>query len=78
MIRRKSKTPRARRPRWDGERCELWLGNVLVKRFRRPAPNQEAILAAFEELGWPRGSTTPLRGRRGARANCAYTRRSRA
>ena len=31
----------------------LFLGATLVKAFRQPARNQEAVLAAFEESGWP-------------------------
>jgi len=38
-------------PRWDKE-LELWCAEILVKRFRRPAANQEAILEAFQEQGW--------------------------
>jgi hypothetical protein len=47
-------------PRWDGTRRELRLGDSLVKQFRRPAPNQEAVLAAFEEEGWPLRIDDPL------------------
>jgi hypothetical protein len=47
-------------PHWDGELRELsWQGH-LVKRFRVPAPNQEIILAAFEEEGWPPHIDDPL------------------
>lgn len=48
------------RPRWDGLVRELTFGGRLVKRFRRPAPNQEAILTAFEGLGWPERIDDPL------------------
>jgi hypothetical protein len=37
------------RPCWDGALRELRWGGRLVKRFRVPAMNQEAILAALEE-----------------------------
>src|SRR5205823_8333838 len=47
-------------PRWDSECRELWLGDVLVKQFRVPAPNQESILNAFQEEGWPRRIDDPL------------------
>jgi hypothetical protein len=50
------------RPYWDGERRELRLGNVLVKRFRQPAKNQETVLAAFQEDGWPAHVDNPLSG----------------
>jgi hypothetical protein len=47
-------------PRWDAERRTLWLGNVLVKRFRLEAKSQELILAAFEEEGWRPHLDDPL------------------
>ncbi|HEY7313351.1 MAG TPA: hypothetical protein VH643_28640 [Gemmataceae bacterium] len=50
----------AQRPRWDGLVRELTLGRRLVKRFRRPGPNQECILTAFEGLGWPERIDDPL------------------
>jgi hypothetical protein len=34
----------------------------VVKRFREPAPNQVAILRAFEEEGWPARIDDPLFG----------------
>ena len=49
-------------PRWDG-RC-LWLGDRLVKEFKRAAPDQVAILEAFEHAGWPAQlGHNPLDGR---------------
>lgn len=47
-------------PRWDGQRRELWWGQKLVRHYRNPAPHQEAILAAFEEEGWPPAIDDPL------------------
>ena len=47
-------------PRWDTVRHELRLGNVLVKKFKWRAANQEAILNAFEEEGWPAHIDDPL------------------
>lgn len=47
-------------PQWDRERQELRVGGVLVKRFKAPAANQEAILAAFEEENWPHRIDDPL------------------
>lgn len=47
-------------PHWDAERRELWFRGTLVKRFRVPADNQERILAAFEEEGWPGRVDDPL------------------
>jgi hypothetical protein len=50
----------AKIPRWDAARHELRWGAKLVKRFRVPALNQELILAAFEEEGWPPHLDDPL------------------
>jgi hypothetical protein len=47
-------------PRWDPERRELWLGDTLIKKFLRPAPLQELILAALEEESWPERIYDPL------------------
>jgi hypothetical protein len=47
-------------PKWDKERQELRLGDVIVKQFKVPAPNQELILASFEEEGWPPRIDDPL------------------
>jgi hypothetical protein len=53
-------TPAAQFPHWDLQRRELWMGHVLVKSFRVPAENQEAILTAFQEDGWPSRIDDPL------------------
>jgi len=47
-------------PYWDSRLRELRLGRVLVKRFRQPSANQERILAAFQEEGWPERIDDPL------------------
>jgi hypothetical protein len=47
-------------PAWDRDRRELRLGSALVKCYKVTAPNQEAILAAFEEEGWPTRIDDPL------------------
>jgi hypothetical protein len=47
-------------PKWDRERQELRVGDVVVKQFKVPALNQERILAAFEEEGWPVHIDDPL------------------
>jgi len=47
-------------PRWDPDRHQLRLGEVLVKEFKINSPNQEAILMAFEEEGWPPRVSDPL------------------
>ena len=47
-------------PSWDSETRELFLGRVLVKRFRWRAANQERILSAFEEENWPARIDDPL------------------
>jgi hypothetical protein len=47
-------------PRWDSGRRELSKSGLVVKKFRVPAPNQETILSAFEEEGWPPRIDDPL------------------
>jgi hypothetical protein len=47
-------------PVWDRDRQTLHLGDVLVKHFKTAAPNQEAILSAFEEDGWPPRIDDPI------------------
>jgi hypothetical protein len=47
-------------PCWDGEARELRVGGVVVKRYRVPAENQELVLTAFEEEGWPLHIDDPL------------------
>ena len=47
-------------PVWDRETRELSAAGRLVKRFRVPAPNQELILEAFQEEGWPPRMDNPL------------------
>lgn len=48
------------KPRWNSELRILSVDDVTVKRFQRPAPSQQAILAAFEEEGWPLRIDDPL------------------
>jgi hypothetical protein len=47
-------------PAWDKDRRALWFGTHLVKQFKVPAPNQELILAAFDEENWPSRIDDPL------------------
>ena len=47
-------------PSWDRDRQELRWGDTVVKQFKVPAPNQELILAAFQEDGWPVRIDDPL------------------
>ena len=51
---------RQQTPVWDSGRRELRLGDRLVKLFRWPAQNQEAILNAFQQQGWPARIADPL------------------
>ncbi len=41
-------------PFWDAAAHTLYWRRRVVKRFRGEAPNQEAVLAAFQAAGWPR------------------------
>lgn len=47
-------------PVWDMNLRKLSLDDVLVKRFKWPAVNQEAVLCAFQEEGWPERIDDPL------------------
>ena len=47
-------------PSWDSELQELTVGTTIIKRFKVPARNQETILAAFQEEGWPVFLDDPL------------------
>ena len=47
-------------PHWDHNERALYVGEQLVKGYRVPSPNQEAVLSAFEEEGWPRLVDDPL------------------
>jgi len=48
------------KPKWDRDRQKLSVENSIVKHFKVPAPNQEVILAVFEEEGWPTSIDDPL------------------
>ena len=50
------------KPQWDACSRELRLCGLLVKGFRVPAHNQELILSAFQEQGWPHYIDDPLPG----------------
>jgi hypothetical protein len=48
------------KPHWNGRSRELLLDGRLIKAFRVPAGNQEIILSAFQEEGWPDYIDDPL------------------
>ena len=48
------------KPHWDAEIGELRFNGKLCKRFRQKAPNQRAMLDAFEAKGWPDRIINPL------------------
>lgn len=52
----------AAHPSWDRHHRVLKFGEEVVKSFRVPAANQEAILWAFEAAGWPPCIADPLNG----------------
>jgi hypothetical protein len=47
-------------PHWNAELKVLTFRGLVVKEFRRPAPVQFLILAAFQEELWPRRIDDPL------------------
>ncbi len=47
-------------PKWDDQRRQLRVAAEVVKEFKLPSPNQETVLMAFEEEGWPPRIDDPL------------------
>jgi hypothetical protein len=47
-------------PRWDHAARTLWFADAIVKHFKLQAPNQERILSALQEEGWPSCIDDPL------------------
>ncbi len=47
-------------PNWDHDARTLQVGEYTIKRFRVPSPNQESVLNAFQEEGWPHSIDDPL------------------
>lgn len=46
-------------PDWDPGSRKLWYRGKLCRRFKKVAPAQMALIAAFEEKGWPRRLELP-------------------
>jgi len=55
-----STAPAALKPKWDATTRCLSVGDIVVREYKRKAPNQIAILEAFEKAGWPARIDTPL------------------
>jgi hypothetical protein len=55
-------------PHWDLRTRTLFVGRRVVKQFRVPSRNQETVLNAFQEEGWPRRIDDPLPCRGGLNA----------
>ena len=47
-------------PIWDADAREFRLGEIVVKRFKWPARNQEQVLRAFQQNNWPHKILNPL------------------
>jgi hypothetical protein len=47
-------------PVWEARTRELFVGGLLVKRFKQPAASQETILTAFQEESWSSRIDDPL------------------
>lgn len=52
--------PTTIRPVWDANLRELRFGDVVCKRFKRTAKNQEAVLSAFQEDSWSPRIDSPV------------------
>ena len=53
-------TPDPPVPVWNRTSRTLHFGALLVKEFKVPAANQELVLSAFQEEGWPPHIDDPL------------------
>ncbi|BBO35583.1 hypothetical protein [Lacipirellula parvula] len=53
-------TPQPHIIQWDTNSRQLHMNGKLVKRFKWPAANQEALLNAFQEEHWPQRIDDPL------------------
>jgi hypothetical protein len=47
-------------PQWDPQLHKLCLCGKVIKHYRSPSPNQETVLAAFQEENWSRRIDDPL------------------
>ena len=47
-------------PQWDRDRLELRWGAMVLRQFKLPSADEERVLAAFEERGWPHRVSSPL------------------
>ena len=56
----------AAQPRFDGGQRALYFGATVLRRFKRSARSQIAILAAFEREKWPQRIADPLPRRESA------------
>ncbi len=48
------------RPKWDGDRRELFFGDKLIKTIRQRAENVTRVLDVFEEEKWAKAIDDPL------------------
>ena len=48
------------KPIWDSDMRELRFRGEVVKRYKVPSPNQQIVLAAFDEESWPCRVDDPL------------------
>lgn len=55
-----SSTAELELPAWNAARRQLTYDGQTVKQFARKAVNQELVLSAFEEEGWPAQILSPL------------------
>ena len=53
-------SPLKKTPVWCPDTRVLKIAGKVVKHFKWPAPNQEMLIAAFAELGWPDQIDDPL------------------
>ncbi len=63
----KFKTKKSPAPLYDKAGRRFWFRKRLLFEFGRHAPDEEAILETFEELGWPARIDSPVSGKGGQR-----------
>jgi hypothetical protein len=65
-----SKQPPSAKPHWEETCRQLFLGDKMLRTYRRHAGSQFIVLAAFEAAGWPLSIPNPL-GRRSVKDTLA-------
>jgi hypothetical protein len=60
------------KPNWQEDSGRLVLGDIVVRKIGKQARNLRAILAAFEEAGWPNSISSPIADNTAAHHNTIW------